>query len=48
MDVAKFLKTSPHAFDLIFADPPDQLPAQDKLVSACQTNGWLKKVAGSF
>lgn len=43
LDVTRFLKNKPHAFDLIFADPPYDMPAQDKLVATCLTHGWLKE-----
>ncbi len=43
-DVVKFLKKGSQPFDLIFADPPYDLPETTlgELVSLCREKGWLK------
>jgi 16S rRNA (guanine(966)-N(2))-methyltransferase RsmD len=40
-DVARFIAGPPQAYDLIFADPPYDLPEMDVLIENVLKEGWL-------
>lgn len=45
MDAIKFLNSSPSKYDVVFLDPPYQLPLLEKVIPLLESNHWLNHAA---